>query len=577
MTDTAPGEALAPPSLSALAAVFPGDGEIARRCRAFDWARTPLGPVETWPQSLRTAVDLCLGAAVPSYLWWGAELIQLYNDAALAIVRAKHPAALGAPARDAWAEVWPVVGPLLEGVLATGEGMRGDDVPMEPDRGGPGTSRETAWFTFSYGAVRDERGRVAGVFCTALETTGRVRAEAATRESEGKFRGLFESMIEAYCVIEMIFDDGGRPVDFLYVETNPAFDGQATMPMLGRRIRDLVPDFEQFWIDQYGHVALTGEPVRLEHVVAGLGDQWFHTSAFRIGGDESRRVGVLFENITARKRAEAARERLLDDARAARAEAERARAEADEARRAAEASNRAKSEFLAIMSHELRTPLNAIGGYAELIELGIHGPLTAEQRTALARIQSSQRHLLGLIAGVLDYSRVEAGAVSYRIADVPVTEAVAEAEALVAPQLRAKGLGYAWSGAPPGLRVRADREKLQQILLNLLGNAVKFTYADDGEPGRIEVRCVVDDAAAAGSAGHVRLEVRDTGQGIAAEALERIFEPFVQADQRLTRPHAGVGLGLAISRDLARGMGGDLTVQSVDGEGSTFALTLPRA
>jgi signal transduction histidine kinase len=205
--------------------------------------------------------------------------------------------------------------------------------------------------------------------------------------------------------------------------------------------------------------------------------------------------------------------------------------------------------------------------------------VTPEQRTALERIQRSQRHLLGLIAGVLDYSRVEAGAATYRLVDVPVGEAVAEAESLVAPQLRAKGLGYAWSGAPPGLRVRADREKLQQILLNLLGNAVKFTDARDGAPGRIEVACSVEEGGAGSepAGDRVRLHVGDTGAGIAAEELERIFEPFVQADQRLTRAHAGVGLGLAISRDLARGMGGDLTAESTPGTGSTFTLTLPRA
>ena len=179
---------------------------------------------------------------------------------------------------------------------------------------------------------------------------------------------------------------------------------------------------------------------------------------------------------------------------------------------------------------------------------------------------------------MLDYSRVEAGAVTYRLADVPVGEAVAEAEALMAPQLRAKGLGYAWSGAEPDLRVRADREKLQQILLNLLGNAVKFTSARDGVPGRVEVACTVEGVGGGDpGGGHVRLHVRDTGAGIAAEELERVFEPFVQVDQRLTRPHAGVGLGLAISRDLARGMGGDLTVESTPGQGSTFTVTLPRA
>ncbi|MGN6561464.1 MAG: GAF domain-containing protein [Thermomicrobiales bacterium] len=161
---------------------FPvGGGELGALIRARDWAATPLGPIADWPQSLCAAVALCLGSAVASFVWWGPDLIQFYNDAALTIVRAKHPADLGRPARAAWADVWPVVGGLLEGVLATGEAVRGDDLPMAPDRGGP---LETAYFTFSYGPARDERGHVAGVFCTALETTTRVRAEEQLRESE---------------------------------------------------------------------------------------------------------------------------------------------------------------------------------------------------------------------------------------------------------------------------------------------------------------------------------------------------------------------------------------------------------
>ncbi|HEX6041557.1 ATP-binding protein [Longimicrobium sp.] len=269
---------------------------------------------------------------------------------------------------------------------------------------------------------------------------------------------------------------------------------------------------------------------------------------------EGRVLGAVLSmhDDTARRTGEAERERLLEAEHAARAEAE--------------AANRAKTEFLAVMSHELRTPLNAIGGYTELLEMGIHGVVTDAQRTALERIQLSQRHLLGLINEVLNYAKLETGTVRYDVDNVRVQEMLSSVAGLVEPQARARRLALVIRPAPPELAVRADGEKLRQILVNLLGNAIKFT--DGG--GRVEVTC-------ARNGDRVQLAVRDTGIGIPADKLETIFEPFVQVRSDLTRTAEGTGLGLAISRDLARGMDGDLSVESTPGQGSTFTLTLPAA
>ena len=240
-------------------------------------------------------------------------------------------------------------------------------------------------------------------------------------------------------------------------------------------------------------------------------------------------------------------------------------AEAERAREAADEANAAKSAFLATMSHELRTPLNAIAGYAQLLEMGIHGEVNDTQREYLDKIRRNQTHLLGLINDVLNFAKIEAGQVQYEIGDVPVDETLAAVEALIEPQVKARRHHYAYTRGDPAVTARADRDRVEQVVLNLLSNAVKFTSPG----GRIVMEWEADGRA-------VRIRVRDTGRGIPADKLPAIFEPFVQVDPTLTRSSEGTGLGLAISRDLARAMKGDLTVESREGVGSTFTLTLPR-
>ncbi|MDB4909005.1 MAG: sensor protein [Gemmatimonadetes bacterium] len=239
-----------------------------------------------------------------------------------------------------------------------------------------------------------------------------------------------------------------------------------------------------------------------------------------------------------------------------------ARAESDEA-------NRAKMQFLTTMSHELRTPLNAIAGYAQLLEIGIHGVLNDSQRDAISRIQRSERHLLGLINDVLSYARMEAGHVEYERRPLDVRDVMHRVVPLVESQLMAKGLRFEVQmpgAADPAVMIECDPDKTTQVLLNLLSNAIKFTDAGG------EVAVVVH-----GEPSEVTIVVRDSGVGIPASQHEAIFEPFVQVDRRLTSNHVGTGLGLSISRDLARGMGGELVVRSEPGKGSEFELRLPAA
>jgi PAS domain S-box-containing protein len=335
-----------------------------------------------------------------------------------------------------------------------------------------------------------------------------------------------------------------------------------------------------------GDVARAGHPVFIEdHAawsarypqwagwVAAQGYQAYAGLPLRAGGRVS---GVLVLNfagarsLTAQDRATLqgmadVAAQALDRARLYR-EAVDARREAEEARAQAETANQAKSAFLATMSHELRTPLNAIGGYVDLLEMGIRGPVTEPQVHDLSRIRRSTQHLLGLINDVLDFAKLGAGTLTYDVRDVPLAPLLADAEVMVAPQAAARGLGLAIHPCAPGVSVRADADKVQQILINLLGNAIKFTPAG----GDVEVGAEVEGAM-------VRVDVRDTGVGIAAEKLAEVFEPFVQVDRGFSRANGGAGLGLAISRELARAMGGELSARSEPGAGSTFTLTLPAA
>ena len=232
----------------------------------------------------------------------------------------------------------------------------------------------------------------------------------------------------------------------------------------------------------------------------------------------------------------------------------------------AENANRAKAEFLAVMSHELRTPLNAISGYVDMLSLDVDGPLSDKQRVSLSRIQLSQQHLLALIDDVLSFAKIEAGKLDIHFQIVLVHDVIESLEALVRPELQRKELAFTCDPCDNAVAVRADPEKLRQILLNFVANAIKFT------PHEGRIRVGADRAEEI-----VRIWVSDTGIGIPSDQLEQVFEPFFQVEAGPTRRYPGIGLGLAIARDLARAMDGEVRLESAVGEGTTISLLLPAA
>jgi PAS domain S-box-containing protein len=369
------------------------------------------------------------------------------------------------------------------------------------------------------------------------------RSNAGLRESEARFRRLFEDNPLAMWVFD------AETLRFLDVNNAAVRQyGYSRTEFLGMTVRD---------------ITAASETSRLEGAIAdGIETGQGQRGTFRHRRKDGTLIDVEITAEDAEHDGRPARVVLASDV----TEREHLLRAERRARAVAEEANRVKTDFLATMSHELRTPLNAIAGYAELLEMGVHGPVTDAQRSALERIQRSQRHLLGLINDVLNFAKLSAGRVEFDVTDVPVQRTIDELEPLVDPQIRSKGIRFRREECANELKARADDEKLRQILLNLLSNAIRFT----AENGAISIACGARDDV-------VRIEVRDTGIGIPADRLSQIFEPFVQINRRLSSAHVGTGLGLAISRDLARAMNGDITVESEPGRGSTFTVVLPRA
>jgi PAS domain S-box-containing protein len=402
------------------------------------------------------------------------------------------------------------------------------------------------WASVIITALRDDAGKLIGFAKVTRDLTERRNAEEELRLSEERFR-LIVQTVRDYAIF--MLDPTGHIAT--WNAGAERIKGYHADEIIGKHFSIFYPPEDQEWDKPAWELREATREGR------------FEDEGWRVRKDGTR----FWANVVITALCDAD-DRLIGFAKVTRDLTERRAAEqrsVDDARRiaSAEAANLVKSEFLTVMSHELRTPLNAIGGYSDLLEMGVAGPVTQQQREYLERIRSSKQHLLGLINDVLNYSRIEAGQTRYQMANVSLKEVVRSTALMVTPQATARKITLAITESGNDLMACADRFKVDQIMLNLLSNAVKFTP----EGGRIQVAYQLRGVKPS-------IAVTDTGPGIEPDKWSAIFEPFVQLERSFKNPQEGTGLGLAISRDLARGMGGDLFVESPPGQGATFTLVL---
>ena len=370
------------------------------------------------------------------------------------------------------------------------------------------------------------------------------RSTLALHQSDQRYRTLFNSIGEGYCVVQMLFDTQVRPVDYRFLEVSPSFGQQTGLENAqGRTIRELVPGIEAHWIETYGKVALTGEPIRCENHDESM-HRWFDVYAFRYGSPETNQVAILFSDISKRKQAE------LD---------------LSQAKLAAEKANQAKSEHLTQMSHELRTPLNAILGFAQLMDSGTPAP-TPAQKKSLAHIVTSGWYLLKLINETLDIASIESGVSRMEPAPLALAGVLHECQSMIAPLADQRNIRVALPRFDHPVFVEADRVRVKQILINLLSNAVKYNR----QGGTVDVTCKPT------LAGRIRIAVQDTGEGLSAAQIEQLFQPFNRLGQE-TGTVQGTGIGLVMCKRLTELMHGEIGVRSAVGKGSEFWIELNAA
>src|SRR5579875_33288 len=572
--------------------ILAGGGEMGALKRSVDWSTTVLGPVESWPQSLRTAVSICLASYFPMLIWWGPELVMLYNDAYRPMLGAtKHPKAMGQKGRECWPEIWDIIGPMLEGVLTRGQATWSENQLLPLDRNG---YVEECYFTFSYSPIRDETGGIGGVFTAVTETTQQVLGERrlrTLRELAASTAGAKTD--EEVCLIAArtlssnpadvpfallyLFDGGGKHARLV---CTAGLESDTSIVPSTIDITGLHKHTEQ-WRTIFEQVARTGKA----ELIDGLDERYGKLELLAQGSilpemrpysamvlpvtrpGQNTPYGLLDTGISAMRMLDEQYRGFFELVAGQIATAIASARAYQEARERAEALaelDAAKTAFFSSVSHEFRTPLTLLLGPVEDALADNTHTLPAEQKERLEIVWRNALRLLKLVNTLLDFSRSEARRVQATYEPVDLASYTRELASSFSSAIEKAGLYYeVICPALPEL-VYVDREMWEKIILNLLSNAFKFTL----EGGiRVELRSLDK---------HVELEVSDTGVGIAPDALPHIFERFYRARDIRARTHEGSGIGLALVQELAQLHGGTVQVRSTVGKGTSFVVSIPR-
>ncbi|UVT17486.1 MAG: response regulator [Nitrospira sp.] len=557
-----------------------GGGEMGERMRAFDFSTTPLGPVSAWPQSLRSAVSICLNSRFPIVLYWGKEFVSLYNDAYISIWGEKHPWALGKPFEVAWADIWDALGPMLRRVMETGIPSWSDDQLLVMQRHG---YVEETYFTFSFGAGRDEQGEVAGIFCAVAETTQRVLHErrlAVLRELTADAKSpqeaatlaaqILDGQVDIPFALVYLLEQEGRTAR-LAAHTGIPSNSCAAPPVV-----DMAIDDAGTW--PLALAVTAGAPTIVTDLARRFGPlpgrPWPEPSHTAMvwpleKSGQSECAGLLILGVSPRRRLDESYQRyfelvaghvatMLANGRAYEDEKKRAEALAE--------IDRAKTAFFSNVSHELRTPLTLMLGPLEDLKAQFGrstSSLDASQYQQIDLVHRNGLRLLKLVNTLLDFSRIEAGRAQVVYEETDLAAFTIDLASVFRSTIEKAGLSLIVDCLPLPEPVFVDRDMWEKIVLNLLSNAFKFTFS-----GEIEI-------ALRPSGKHVELSIRDTGTGIPDDQLGKIFERFHRVAGSQGRTHEGTGIGLALVQELARLHGGSVSVDSAYGKGSTFRVFIP--